>query len=75
MGMEVEYWKLIQNPTDFPPAPEKLLNIITCNFKTSCNTNNKERRRTGLQCSILCGTCQEIYQNINFQDISDKRDD
>ena len=73
-GWKFEHGKLIPNPTDLPPAPEELLNIITCDCKTSCNTNKCECRRTLFQCSIMCGRCWEICQNRNFQDICDEKD-
>jgi hypothetical protein len=55
-------WKLHNNElhpvlTKQPPAPAKLLNLISCNCKTGCE-RSCGCKKAGLKCSVLCGHCR-----------------
>nr|CAI5852294.1 unnamed protein product [Callosobruchus analis] len=39
-----------------PPAPDELLNIIFCNYKSG-RGSRCGCRKAGLQCSLACGQC------------------
>jgi len=39
-----------------PPAPEKLLTLISCNCKSGCE-RSCGCKKSGLFCTILCGRC------------------
>ncbi|CAG9769581.1 unnamed protein product [Ceutorhynchus assimilis] len=43
-------------PTTKEPAPERVLNIISCNCKSGCD-NRCGCRRNGLNCTNMCGYC------------------
>ena len=55
-------WKHINN-TLVPimctkqPAPDVLLNMISCGCKTGC-TNSCRCRKTGMKCGPMCSICQ-----------------
>ena len=48
--------RLTPLPTLREPAPESLLNLITCNCRSGCE-RNCECRRSGLPCTSMCGFC------------------
>lgn len=54
-------WKFVNNlltpvKTSSEPAPQTLLNVISCNCKKAC-MGSCGCRKAGLKCSILCGFC------------------
>ena len=54
-------WKLINGQlqpvlTRQPPAPEKLLSLISCSCKSGCE-RSCGCKKSGLFCTILCGHC------------------
>ncbi|KAJ8871844.1 hypothetical protein PR048_028184 [Dryococelus australis] len=54
-------WKLIGNTlqpvaTTLPPAPTKLLHLVSCRCKTSCISC--EYKRANLLCSAMCSQCE-----------------
>ena len=62
-----------------PPAPDNLLNLISCNCKGICSTSACECRRSGIQCSGMCGHCRGIScknaaQNDEESDSSENED-
>ena len=65
-GMEVTEWGwdrqgngLIPVIMDTNPAPEAILKMIHCNCSTGCSTHKCSRMKQGLNCSHVCGRCQE----------------
>lgn len=47
-----------------PPAPQALLNMISCTCKKGC-TNNCGCRKAGLKCSAVCNHCSgQSCENI-----------
>ena len=63
--------KPILNEND--PAPENILHIISCDCKSGCE-RNCECRRSGLNCSTMCGYCVG-YGCENRSQILDEDDD
>lgn len=57
-----------------PPAPQPLLNMISCNCKKGC-TNNCGCRKAGLKCSAVCRHCSgqscENIPDLIFDDIDE----
>lgn len=45
--------------TLLPPAPDNLLNLISCKCRAGCQ-QRCECRRSGLECSAMCGQCRGI---------------
>jgi len=41
--------------TSLAPAPESIIDLTVCGCKTNCSTNRCKCRRTGLNCSEMCG--------------------
>ncbi|KAJ8882390.1 hypothetical protein PR048_014197 [Dryococelus australis] len=63
--------------TSQAPAPESLLRLVSCGYKTDCGYRC-ECRRAGLACSTMCGHCRGgSHMNIKIQDFhgSDDEDD
>lgn len=57
-------WCLLQGnllpiPSNRPPAPEHLLQLITCNCKNNCS-KKCDCRLAGLACSTMCSHCRGI---------------
>lgn len=57
-------WQMIDNALrpisiDCPPAPEKLLKVIACQYKGDCSSLRCTCCRHGLNCSSACNDCQE----------------
>lgn len=55
-------WKMMNGQlhpilTQKPPAPDNLLNLISCNCKTGCE-RGCGCKKAGIQCSLLCGYCR-----------------
>jgi len=55
-GWELTNGQLQPVLTRIPPAPEHLLNLISCSCKTGCE-RSCGCKKTGLFCTILCGYC------------------
>lgn len=56
-------WSLVDNslqpiPTTLPPAPERIMHVISCNCKTC--SDFCECKRAGLLCSAMCGKCEGL---------------
>lgn len=72
-------WKSLENallpvPTTLPPAPDHLLNLISCNCKSTCG-KNCDCVRAGLQCSLMCGHCRgSTCLNTNYDGSDDEED-
>ena len=47
--------------TNLKPAPAYLLEAISCNCKSGCNTRRCGCRKYGLDCSLACGECKGIH--------------
>jgi len=58
-GWKLHNGKLVPVTTSETAVPEDILNLISCNCKTSCR-NACGCRRLGLLCSMLCGNCQGV---------------
>ena len=56
-GWKSENGKLIPVPTDLPPAPDKILNMISCNCKNGCQCGC---RKLGVPCSTMCKECTGV---------------
>lgn len=62
-------WKATKNgllplPTDKPPAPDKLMQSISCKCRTDCG-GRCGCRRSGLFCSQLCVNCADLCTNVD----------
>ena len=49
--------KLFPITTSLPAAPAKLLEVVKCSCKASCDTRRCTCRKNNLQCSTACGEC------------------
>ena len=72
-------WKVYMNtlvpvPTIQPPAPERLLNLISCKCKTGCSRGCGCRRK-GALCSPMCVNCMGITCSNTGQSMHDDGDD
>lgn len=59
-GWHMVSGKLMPIQSQQEPAPPYLLNLIMCNCRGNCRTNNCECHRSGLLCSSLCGHCAGV---------------
>jgi len=59
-GWQLKNGAYIPVKTDIPPAPEKLLKVVHCNYKVNCDSKRCSCRKHGLECSSGCGTCRGI---------------
>ena len=50
---------LLPLPTDLPPAPQKLMKLISCNCKAGC-MSRCGCRQAGMACSAMCSQCMAI---------------
>ena len=66
-GWRVYMDTLIPVPTDQPPAPERLLNLVSCKCKTGCSRGCGYRRVRAL-CSPMCANCMGITCTNTCQD-------
>ena len=57
-GWVEEAGNLVPVKTDLPPAPSKLLEVVSCNCKSGCNTARCTCRKHGIECSPVCGECK-----------------
>ena len=58
--------------TDEDPAPDKLLQMIHCNCSGGCSSLKCTCRKNGIECSIVCGQCQNGHcENISNETICD----
>lgn len=46
-----------------PPAPEEIINLVSCNCKVSCK-NNCSCFKASLDCTAMCGTCGGSCSNV-----------
>ena len=65
-------WRVYMNtpilvPTDQPPAPERLLNLVSCKCMTGCS-RGCGCRRVGALCSPMCASCMGITSTNTGQD-------
>ena len=72
-------WKLTENglvpiTTLKPPAPERLLQLISCKCKTDCQ-GRCGCRRAGLFCTKLCQQCEGSCSNIDDNLDAEEEDD
>jgi len=59
-----------------PPAPTKLLDLVSCKCTTNCRTARCSCRRYGLPCTQACGPCQEgSCDNPFSQNMMEDEDD
>lgn len=58
-GWKLHNGNLVPVTTSEPAVPEDILNLISCNCKSTCR-NACGCRRLGLLCTILCGRCQGV---------------
>ena len=73
-GWRVYMDTLIPVPTDQPPAPERLLNLVSCKCKTGCS-RGCGCRRVGALCSPMCANCMGITCTNTGQDYEVYTDD
>ena len=59
-GWKMVDGKLLPVQTNRNPAPDYLLDIITCGCKTGCAGNNCSCRKFGLHCSPACMECKGL---------------
>ncbi|VDI57325.1 Hypothetical predicted protein [Mytilus galloprovincialis] len=59
-GWHIDDNKLLPVKGTLPPAPEKLLKIIKCNYKINCDTMRYSCRKHGIECSSACGECRGV---------------
>lgn len=57
-GYHEQNGKLYPIMTDLPPAPEKLLAVVTCACKSGCSTMRCSCRKHGLKCTHACSGCR-----------------
>ena len=71
--------KLFPITTSLPPASAKLLEVIKCSCKASCDTRRCTCRKNNLQCSTACGECHGTScsnaADIHIDDIVELEDD
>ena len=46
--------------TDKDPAPQELLNIVSCKCLKGCATTTCSCRKAGLKCSVICASCKGL---------------
>lgn len=56
-------WRLVGNsllpiPTTLPPAPDRIMHVISCNCKKCSNCCGC--KRAGLLCTAMCGKCEGL---------------
>ena len=73
-GWRVYMDTLIPVPTDQPPAPERLLNLVSCKCKTGCS-RGCGCCRVGALCSPMCANCMGITCTNTGQDSEVYTDD
>ena len=61
-------WKLVDNelapiPTDLPPAPQELLELIRCKCNGDCSSRACSCRKSGLPCNDACINCDSNCTN------------
>ena len=59
-GWKEKYGQLLPIPTDQPPAPDYLTEVIRCNCKSGCNTLRCNCKKHGMDCSSICGDYKGI---------------
>lgn len=75
-GWESQSNSLVPVMMDTAPAPEALLKMIHCNCTGGCSTLRCSCRKHGLNCSRVCGPCQEGHcDNMDEEAVSDDEDD
>ena len=75
-GFKVQGDKLIPIMMDKDHAPEVLLKMIHCNCSAGCNTLRYTCKKHGLDCTSVCGPCQEgNCDNMTLEPILDEDDD
>ena len=57
-GLKETEGGLIPVRTDLLPAPEELLQIITCNCQTDCSSMRCTYEKHNVKCSPACGNCR-----------------
>lgn len=79
-GWEVKRGRLVPITTDMPPAPESLINLISCNCRAGCR-RGCGCRKTGIRCSAMCfcmgNSCNnsaEIPLDIADESLEDQDD-
>ena len=58
-GWKIQDTSLLPVTTDLPPAPQKLMKLISCNCKAGC-TSRCGCRQAGMSCSAMCSQCMGI---------------
>ena len=75
-GWTIEGGKYMPIMMDTSPAPATLLNMIHCNCSAGCKTIRCGCKKYGLECSAVCGPCQDsICENMSHNPILDENDD
>ena len=73
-GWELSEGRLKPVKSDVGPAPQSLLDIVTCTCKTGCGTLLCGRHRQGMPCSSACSGCRGICQNMSNNYVDDNED-
>lgn len=74
VGISMAY-ELVPVMCDMNAAPDALLKIIHCNWKTGCSGNCCSYRTYRLPCSFLCGSCQVVHCVIQVLDELESNDE
>jgi hypothetical protein len=56
-GWQKELRCLTPLMTTMPPAPDDLLQKVSCGCQTDCSTQNCSCKAAGIPCGVLCGLC------------------
>ena len=60
-GFQEQQGKLHPVPSDLPPAPDELLNIIKCGCTTDCSSKGRcSCKSFGLSCTTTCTGCRGV---------------
>lgn len=61
--LEIEWMRL-------PPAPDAILELMSCNCKRDCSNNSCQCRKNNLHCTDACG-CDKCVNQMEESDFSD----
>ena len=74
-GWKVSAGNLLLIMTDLQPAPQKLLEVVRCGCKYTCNTMRCSCRKHGVTCSTACsdfrGVCANTPNDIDSESDED----
>ena len=68
VGINVLSNKCVPVKATLPPAPERLLKVIRCGCKSSCDTKRCVCRKHGLVCTTACSDCKGVSKEDLCED-------